>query len=153
MSLLQSGDIHVFECPGCRQTINTSLSQCPYCSAQIDRQSAEAAAALTTKVSQACNDASYVRILAGSLVAFWLLALVPFMGLVSMGGYYFLLVFVPFIAIRWWVRFSTLRSDDPDYHRARRNVGISLVIWSVFLVIFSLRIVLTAHMRGTTHNF
>jgi len=152
MSLLQSDGIRVFECPSCRQTINTSLSQCPYCSAPIDGQTAEAAAALTTRVSQACNDASYVRILAGSLIVFWLLTIVPFMGLVGMVGYYFLLVFVPLMVIRWWIRFSKLRSDDPDYRRAKRNVQISLVIWVVFLLIFAIRIVLTAHMQGTTHS-
>ena len=149
MSLLQSDSIRVFECPSCRQTINTSLTQCPYCFAPIDRQAAEAAAALTTRVSQACSDASYVRILAGSLIAFWLLTIVPFMGLVGVVGYYVLLVLVPGLAIRWWVRFSSLRSVDPDYYRAKRNVGIALVIWVVFLLIFSIRIVI-ASTRGNS---
>lgn len=141
MSLLQSESIRVFECPSCSQTINTSLSQCPFCSAPIDGQAAEAAATHTTKVSQACNDASYVRILAGSLVVFWLLTIVPFMGLVGIVGYYVLLVLVPVLAIRWWVRFSSLRADDPDYRRAKRNVRIALVIWVVFLMLFTIRIV------------
>src|ERR1035438_4524262 len=64
-------------------------------------------------------------ILAGSLIGFWLLAFVPFMGLVGLVGYYVLLVLVPVLAIRWWVRFSSLRSEDPDYRRAKRNVGIA----------------------------
>jgi hypothetical protein len=141
MSLLQGSGVRVFECPNCRQTINTSLTQCPYCSAPVDAQAAEAAAEVTSKVSQACSDASYVRILAGSLIGFWLLAFVPFMGLVGLVGYYVLLVLVPVLAIRWWVRFSSLRSEDPDYRRAKRNVGIALVIWVVFLLIFSIRII------------
>jgi len=62
------------------------------------------------------------------------------MGLVGLVGYYVLLVLVPVLAIRWWVRFSSIGSDDPDYRRAKRNVGIALVIWVVFLLIFSIRI-------------
>ncbi len=142
MSLLQNDSVRVFECPSCRQTINTSLRQCPYCSAAVDPRAAEAAAELTSKVSQACNDASYVRILAGSLVGFFLLALVPFMGLVGIVGYYVLLVLVPILAIRWWVRFSAVQTADPDYRRAKRNVGIALVIWAAFLLFTSVRFVL-----------
>jgi hypothetical protein len=140
VSLLQGDGVRVFECPNCRETINTSVSKCPYCSAPVDPQAAEVAAELTSKVSRACSDASYVRILAGSLIGFWLLAFVPFMGLVGLVGYYVLLVLVPVLAIRWWVRFSSIGSDDPDYRRAKRNVGIALVIWVVFLLIFSIRI-------------
>jgi hypothetical protein len=141
MSLLL-GPIQVYDCPNCHQTINTSMTQCAYCSAVVDPQAAEAAAALTTKVSQACNDASYVRILAGSLIGFFLLYLVPFMGLVGIVGYYFLLVLVPILAIRWWVKFSSIQTDDPDYRRARRNVMIALAIWAAFLLFFSVRIIL-----------
>lgn len=140
MSLLQNSGIRVFECPNCSQTINTSLTQCPYCSTPVDAQASEAAAELTSKVSQACGNASYVRILAGSLVGLWLLAFVPFIGLVGFVGYYVLLVLMPVLAIRWWVRFSSLRSEDPDYRRAKRNVGIALGIWVLFLLIFSMRI-------------
>ena len=140
MGLLQ-GPIQVYDCPSCRQTINTSHRQCPYCSAPIDAEAADAAAALTTKVSQACNDASYVRILAGSLLGFFLLYLVPFMGLVGIVGYYLLLVLVPILAIRWWVKFSSIHTDDPDYRRAKRNVMIALAIWVAFLLFVSVRII------------
>jgi hypothetical protein len=140
MGLLQSDGVRVFECPSCKQTINTSMTQCPYCSAVVDPRTAEAAAELTSRVSRACNDASYVRILAGSLVGFFFLALVPFMGLVGFAGYYVLLLLVPILAIRWWLRYSSLQSDDHDYSRAKRNVGIALAIWVAFLLFTSIRI-------------
>jgi 4-hydroxybenzoate polyprenyltransferase len=141
MSLLQ-GAVRVFECPSCKETINTSISRCPYCSTEIDPQAADAAAGLTSRVSQACNDASYIRIVAGCLVGFFLLTLVPFMGLVGIGGYYVLLVLVPILTIRWLVRFASLRSDDSDYRRAKRNVGIALAIWAAFVLFTSVRLVL-----------
>jgi hypothetical protein len=141
MSLLQSEGVRVFECPSCRETINTSVTQCPYCSALVDRNAAEAAAELTGKVSQACSDASYVRILAGSIVAFFFLFLVPFLGIVGLAGYYVLLVLVPVMAIRWWIRYASLRTQDRDFGRAKRNVVIALALWAAFLVFTAIRFI------------
>jgi hypothetical protein len=140
MSLLQSDGVRVFECPNCRQTINTSMTHCPYCSATVDAQAAEAAAELTSRVSRACNDASYVRIVAGCLIGFFLLTLVPFMRLAGIGGYYVLLVLVPILVIRWWVRFASIQTDDPDYRSAKRNVLIASAIWVAFFLFSSIRV-------------
>lgn len=139
MALLQVAEVRVFECPNCRETINTSIAQCPYCSAPIDRNAAEAAADLTSKVSQACSDASYIRILAGSIIAFFFLFLVPFLGIVGVVGYYVLLVLVPVMAIRWLVRYASVRTQDGDFRRAKRNVGIALAVWAAFLLFTSIR--------------
>jgi hypothetical protein len=126
--------VQVFDCPSCGETINTSMTQCPYCSAAIDPTTALAAAELTSKVSSACSDASYVRIVAGSLLAFFLIALVPFLGGLGRFGYYVLLVLVPVLAIRWWVRSGRLVTQDPDFRRAKRDVRIALGIWIIFLL-------------------
>ena len=142
MSLLPVEGVGVFDCLGCGQTINTSVSECPYCSTKVDRDAAYAAAKLTTQVSQACNDASYVRILAGTIVGFFLLTIVPFLGIVGVVGYYVLLVLVPILAIRWWIRFASLRTQDHDFRRAKRNVVIALAIWVVFLLFTSIRVIL-----------
>jgi len=140
MSLL-SEEIRVFECPSCRETINTSVTQCPYCSAPVDQNVAAAAADLTSRVSQACSDASYVRILAGSIIAFFLLFLVPFLGLVGLVGYYLLLVLVPVMSVRWWIRYASIRTQDRDFGRAKRNVVIALALWAAFLLFTSIRFV------------
>jgi hypothetical protein len=141
MSLLAE-QIRVFECPNCGETINTSVTQCPYCAAPVDRSAAEAGADLTSKVSQACSDASYVRILAGSIIAFFVLFLVPFLGIVGLVGYYVLLVLVPVMAFRWLIRYRSLRTPDPDFRRAKRNVGVALILWAAFLLFTSIRIAL-----------
>jgi len=131
--------VQVFDCPACGQTINTSMSQCPYCSAAIDPSAALAAAELTSKISSACSDASYVRIVAGSLLAFFVLSIVPFLGALGVVGSYVLMVLVPIMAIRWWVRYAALRTQDRDFRRAKRNVGIALAIWGAFFLFTSTR--------------
>ena len=136
-----SGKIEVFDCPSCSQTINTSMTQCPYCSAAIDPSAAQAAAELTSKISSACSDASYVRIVAGSLLAFFVLSLVPFLGALGVVGYYVLMLLVPIMAVRWWVRYAALHTQDRDFRRAKRNVGIALAIWAAFFLFTSIRFV------------
>jgi len=53
---------------------------------------------------------------------------VPFMGLLGICGYYFLVFAVPFMTIRWWVRFYAIRADDSDFKRARKTVIVVSVL-------------------------
>lgn len=118
-SLGLSSAIHVFTCPNCKETINTSDTQCPFCSTCIDHDEAEAAAELMAKINQACSDGSYLKIMAGMLLTFFLLRYVPFLGLIGSAGFYFLLVAVPIMAIRWWIKFGSIRTRDSGFRTAR----------------------------------
>jgi hypothetical protein len=52
-TLSLSSTVEVFPCPNCRETINTSTTQCRFCAALIDHTAAIASAAVTTKINQA----------------------------------------------------------------------------------------------------
>jgi hypothetical protein len=125
----------IFQCPKCKETINTSVTQCPYCSVAIDPRAAEVAAEAMSKLNQACSDASYLRIMAGTMVAFFFLSFLPLVGFVATLGHWFLLLAVPTMTIRWWVKFGSLTSEETDWHRAKRTVLISAAIWAAFLVL------------------
>jgi len=131
----------VFECPTCKETISTSVSQCPFCSASIDPGAAQAAADFMSRLNQACSDASYLRIVAGMMLFFLGLLLVsgfgiPFVGTVGTFGMWFLLIAVPAMAIRWRSRFGSIQSDDSDFQNAKRAVKIAVWIWVPFFVLF-----------------
>jgi hypothetical protein len=81
-----------------------------------------------------------VRIVAGTIVVFFLLFLVPFLGIVGLAGYYVLLVLVPILAVRWWVKYAALRTTDRDFVRAKRNVLIALAVWLAFLLFTFIRV-------------
>jgi hypothetical protein len=126
-----STTVQVLPCPNCKETINTSMQVCPFCSAPIDHDAAEASADAFAKVNQACSDASYLKIMAGTALTFWLLRFVPFLSLIGIVGFIFLEIAIPVMAIRWWVKFGSVRTDDPDFSRARRTtmlVGIGAVL-------------------------
>lgn len=119
-SLNLSSAVHVLPCPNCGETINTSVQQCPFCSAPIDAVAAEVSAAATSRISQACSDASYRKVMAWSLVTFFFLMFVPFVGLAGAVGLWFLRIAIPVMVVRWWIKFGSIKTDDPDFARAKR---------------------------------
>ena len=120
----ESKNAGIFECTNCRQTIDSSALQCRFCSAPVDPAAAEEAAEKMSRVNQACSDASFLRTAAISMLVFLGVMFIPFMGLLGICGYYFLVFAVPFLAIRWWVRFRGIRESDPDFKRARITVTV-----------------------------
>jgi hypothetical protein len=76
-----SEDLDVFECPNCKQTIDTSADVCRFCGAKVDHEVAQRAAHLLARVDQACSDASVLRytavtafcLAAGIVIGFFLI--------------------------------------------------------------------------------
>jgi hypothetical protein len=122
------GNIGLFECPVCKQTIDASSEKCRYCSATVDPVAAQAASQKLSNINQACSDASFLRTAAISIFVFFGVMFIPFMGLLGLVGYYFLLIAVPFLAIRWWIRFHSIRTEDSDFKRARLTVIVVSVL-------------------------
>jgi len=118
-SLSLSSQVHVFPCPNCRETINTSMQQCPFCSTAIDGAAAETAAAETSRISQACSDASYLKIMLGMLLPFGILIFVPLLGMIGLFGFVFIKYATLVMTIRWWVKYGKLKTTDPDFSKAR----------------------------------
>ena len=137
----------IFACPSCKETIDTAAVKCPFCSTSIDPKIAEAAADAMAKVNQACSDASYLRIMAGSMLVFLLASILPLIGFVAISGFYFLVVAVPIMTIRWWIKFGGLHSDENDWRRAKRTALISLGIWVIFLILVIARFTGASRLR------
>jgi hypothetical protein len=117
-----SNNAGIFECPVCKQTIDASSIKCRFCSATIDPAVAQVAAEKMARVNQACSDASFLRTMAIAFLAFIGLMFFPFLGLLGLSGYWFLTFAVPFMSIRWWIKFHAIRADDRDFKRARITV-------------------------------
>jgi hypothetical protein len=133
-----SSTVHVFPCPHCQETINTSVRDCPFCSAPIDGAAAERSAAITSKISQACSDASYLKIMLGILIPFGLLIFFPFLGLAGLMGFVFIKYAVPVMTIRWWVKYGRIKTIDSDFRSARRTAILVSAI--SFIILLFLRV-------------
>jgi endogenous inhibitor of DNA gyrase (YacG/DUF329 family) len=133
-SLSLSATVAVFPCPTCKETINTSMRHCPFCGAAIDHAVAEASATETSKISRACSDSSYLKIMLGILIPFGALVFFPFLGLAGLVGFVFIKYAVPVMAIRWWIKYGRIKSQDLDLRRARKTVIVVSVVSLVVLL-------------------
>jgi hypothetical protein len=125
----------VFQCPVCKETIDTSAQKCRFCSATIDAGAAEAAADAMAKINQACSDASYLKVMTVSILVFFGLMFVPFAGLLGLAGYYFLAFAVPVMTIRWWVKFGSIQTNETDFRSARGMVILVSVLGSIPIIL------------------
>jgi hypothetical protein len=123
----------IFECPNCKQTIDTSSTQCRFCSATIDPADAEVAAAQMARINRACSDASYLKIAALCIPALLLFGFIPFMGLPVVVGVIFLEIAIPIWILLWCFRFLRVKSDDPDFRSAKRTVIVVGIIWMILV--------------------
>src|SRR5258705_6483705 len=94
-----------FRCQKCNELINTGMDRCNYCSAAIDPAEAEAAAAVQDQVNRAYSDASFIRNMAVGGWFFYLLRYVPFVAIAGWIGMLILVILVPTKLVMWQVRF------------------------------------------------
>jgi endogenous inhibitor of DNA gyrase (YacG/DUF329 family) len=135
-----SSEVRVFPCPNCKETINTSLQNCPFCSTLIDALAASESAAETSRISQACSDASYLKILLGLLIPAALTIFFPFLGLAGIVGFIFIKYAIPVMTIRWWIKYGRIKTTDPDFSKAKKTTLIVIGLWVVAGFLFHVKL-------------
>ncbi len=141
-----SSAVEVFPCLNCKETINTSLSQCTYCGTAVDHSAALLSAAETSRISQACSDASYLKIMAWAILACLGLLFVPLIGLAGAAGFWFLRIALPVMVVRWWIKFGGIKTADPDFPGAKRAAVITSVV-AVFALLDAIVALIAALRR------
>jgi hypothetical protein len=132
------GEPTIFECPSCKETIDAKAENCRFCGVKVDRDAALKAAAVLSRVNQACSDASYMKSTALALPVFLVLRFIPFLSGLGSIGFWVLLIAIPFWALRWWFKYRKIETDDSDFRRARKSVLVTGIVVSCLLVIFVL---------------
>jgi len=117
-----------FRCPNCKEMVNDSMKDCPFCKVPLDPGIVALAAERQEKANRAYSDANFLKIAATSMFVFLGIGLIPLLGFVYY-GFIFTFVVVLVLLIRWQVKFSGLLTDDPDYQRAKRSRNIALILW------------------------
>jgi hypothetical protein len=141
---VSTGRIQVFQCPSCQEFINTSMNQCRFCGMLIDAALAQASAHHQADTSRACSDANYLKIMTRTMPVFFLLNLIPVVGGFAGWGLIFLLIAVPILIVRWWVKYGGIQTQDADYPKARSSTFISLIIWVAMVIVWIVSSVLWA---------
>ena len=132
----------VFPCPNCREIINLSMTHCRFCGVAIDPRAAMLASQNQAIVARACNDANYLKIMARSLIVFYLVSWVPFLG-ISGWAFLILMLAIPVLFFRWWIKYSSLETVDADFEEAKRQSVIAIVIWSPMFLLWLVGVVIS----------
>ncbi len=126
----------LFPCPNCKETIDSTTDSCRFCGQKVDHEAAQAAAQLLSKINQACSDASYLKSSAFALPVFFVLRFLPIISMLGVIGFIGLTVGIPVWALRWWLKFGGITTDDAEFLRARTTVRLAGIIVSILLVLF-----------------
>lgn len=160
-----SENFDVFECPNCKETIDTSATVCRFCGAKIDHQEAQNAAHLLAKVDEACSDASVLQgfavtafclgvgVVIGILRNPRFIARVGFQNVVL--GYCVLVLILsspfPVWSLNWWRKYDKLSLDDEDFQNDRRMVrtmgSAAFAFMIAFAALFCLMLILKMTYR------
>ena len=128
------------------------MTECRFCHAPVDHRFAEVGAEVQDKTNAACSDASYLKIMARAMALLYAISWVPLIGGVGTIGFLILVVGVPIMGIRWYVKYSGIPTKDADYNRAKRDAVIAMAIWGamivVWIVVFIIYAVLVVSLSG-----
>ena len=116
----------ILPCPSCGEMIYSDTTKCRFCSAPVDSAAAAVAADNQAKVNNACNQAKWIRNIAGAMWAF--LAVSQIWGTVTVVVLVFFFL-IPLSLIYWQISYGRLTTADPDYKRAKRDRLIALGLW------------------------
>jgi hypothetical protein len=133
----------ILPCPSCGEMIYSDTTKCRFCSAPVDSTAAAAAADNQAKVNNACNQAKWIRNMAGAMWAFLAVSLI--WGTVNL-AVLVLFFLIPLSLIYWQISYGRLTTADPDYKRAKRDRLIALGLWVPAALIEALLI--TAQVIG-----
>ena len=116
----------ILPCPSCGEMIYSDTTKCRFCSAPVDSATAATAADNQKKVNDACNQAKWIRNMAGAMWAFLAISLIFSGGTIGVFACFFL---IPLSLIYWQISYGSLKTADPDYKRAKRDRLIALGLW------------------------
>ncbi len=74
--------------------------------------------------------------MAWALLTFFGLMFVPLLNLLGVAGLWFLRFAIPFMVIRWWIRFGKIRTADVDFRRAKQSVIVVSIVATLGLLSF-----------------
>ncbi|HLL73594.1 MAG TPA: hypothetical protein VK363_19305 [Pyrinomonadaceae bacterium] len=130
-----------FRCPKCSEYISADAASCRFCGAPVDAAEAARSAATQQTVNSAYSDALTLRQLAyGCLVGIGF-GLLKFR-LVGTIAYLFALTVLPVLIVRWHLRYRKIKSDDPDFKKARSARNFAVAVASVPILLSLVMIVL-----------
>jgi hypothetical protein len=130
-----------FRCENCQEVINDSSNICRFCGFEISDDELRIKSETQTKVNQAYNDASNLKILGIACLAISVPRSVDdiFVGYFtnSYVNYFphgLILIFL-FFLVRWQYNFGKLKVNNEDFKQSKQNKNFGVFLWLVSVVL------------------
>ena len=130
------------ECPGCKRLIAPNVESCPYCREPINSDYAQLSSAIVVFNTAACSSANTIKTGEYAAIIVFVATLLG-VALVAPGlAIANVMTSVLSIAaiIVWFRRFGRFKFGDAEYDKAKRDMRISLILWTVLMVVQALAI-------------
>jgi hypothetical protein len=143
-NLISASQGRIFQCSSCKEYINDSMSNCRFCGTSVDFAVAQSAADIQDKTNQACNDGNFIQTMARATIVMYLVSWAPLIGGAGGWGFLILMLSIPVMIVRWWLKYRNIQTGDQDYQVARGRTVISLAIWGGMIVVWLIGSILYA---------
>jgi hypothetical protein len=132
----------VFACAKCSEMINTSMANCPYCSAHVDPQWAIWATTAQATINSGFNFAHNIMRAARGYFVLSLASFLPIFGISAIAYLFFCgaIFVVPILVLIWFSKYQWglqgVDKNHKDLKQARRRVINASIIWAVTIAMF-----------------
>lgn len=130
--------VHPFvECPSCKRLFTPGVECCPHCREPIDAEYARVSAAIVVFNTAACSSANtiktaeYAAVIVFVATLLGILLVAPGLAVVNVVNS---IVSIAAIVV-WFRRFGRFRFGDTEYGKAKRDMQISLALWTLLLIV------------------
>mgnify|MGYP000246397226 CR=1 FL=1 len=117
------------QCHNCLEFVSASLTNCRFCGAVITAENVRVEETLQAKLAQANREGNLLKLLSRALTVCFLALTFSIFSKLALAGFLLLLVVVPILLVRWWVKYGRLPSEEQAYLTAKRDAIFSAVIW------------------------
>ncbi len=117
------------QCQNCLEFVSSSLTNCRYCGAVLGDENATSAEDAQSNIAHACRDGKFLKLMSRALAVCFIALTFSIFSKLALAGFLILLVAMPILLIRWWIKYRSLQTEDQDYQEAKRETIMLAVIW------------------------
>lgn len=124
------------QCKNCLEFINASLTNCRYCGAVISLETATAQDEAKSKLADASRDGFFLTTMARALAICFIALTFSILSKLALAGFLILLVAVPLMLVRWWIKYRGLQTEEHNYKIAKLKTIMAAVVWGAVLLLW-----------------
>lgn len=130
------GREQTIQCQKCLEFVSSSLTNCEYCGAVISLEAEKVSEDAQSKVASARNDSYFLKLMARALAVSFIAMTFSIFSRMALASFLILLVAVPLMLVRWWVKYRGLQTEEHGYKMARLSAIGAVATWGAILLLW-----------------